>query len=309
MESEAKYFDQRVSEADVDWIICVELNSCTDFRDWMALQIFRRVRRIVHVGAWRSIETLQGESDLLWLVETDGVQHLTLIENKVNAQSQPRQQARYRERAAQYVSEKLCSDSLVVLAAPEAYRSSDSDEYDVRISYESMHDWFAGRNSERGKYLARVFDAAIRSRRELAPPDAAVTEFRRKIWMLAEKEFPALGWRDPGPVSATMYWVEVSYSGFWLKYKMYKRAGIFGECFVDLELPGRANDVEALQRQHAAELKTLRATVATVGTSAAIRIAVPPIQPPIFQEDAVRAALRAAEALLAWWRSTPDLPS
>lgn len=187
MQIQPPLFDQRVSEADIDWIICVELNSSSQFREWMSSRVFGRVREIVHLGAWRSVETLQGESDLLWLAETDGVQHLTLIENKITAPSQPRQQQRYRERAAAYVIGGTCTEFAIILAAPEAYRSADCDEYGVRISYESMRDWFAARETERGSYLARVFDSATRNRRELAPPDAAVTEFRRKIWMLATK--------------------------------------------------------------------------------------------------------------------------
>lgn len=304
MQSPSSLFDQRVSEADVDWIICVELNSSSEFREWMSSRVFGRIREIVHLGAWRSVETLQGESDLLWLVEVDGVQHLTLIENKITAPSQPRQQQRYGERAAAYVTDGTCTEFVIVLAAPEAYRSTDCNEYGVRLSYESMREWFAAQGSERGSYLARVLDSATRDRRELAPPDAAVTEFRRKIWMLAAKDFPALEWRDPGPVSATMYWAEVSYPGFWLKYKMFKRNSVFGDCSVDLELPGRASQIETLQRDHATELAALGATVVKTGNSAAVRIQVPRIAPPIFEEEPARAALRAAEWLLLWWRST-----
>lgn len=309
MQSDSHFFDQRISEADIDWIICVELNANSRFREWMCSCVFGQAREIVHLGAWRSVETLQGESDLLWLVKADGVQHLTLIENKINAPSQPRQQQRYRERAGAYVRDGTCAEFLVVLAAPKAYRSADCDEYDVRVSYETVRDWFMSEDSERGAYLARVLDSAVRNRRELAPADPAVTEFRQKIWMLAEREFPALAWPNPGPVSATMYWAEVSYPGFWLKYKMFKRHGVFGECSVDLELPGRASEIDALEREHARELAALGATVAKTGNSAAFRIIVPPIVPPIFKEESTRAALRAAESLLLWWRSKqPDGP-
>lgn len=101
-----------------------------------------------------------------------------------------------------------------------------------------------------------------------------------------------------------MYWAEVSYPGFWLKYKMFKRNSVFGECSVDLELSGRASEIESLQRDHAAEFAVLGATVVKTGNSAAVRIQVPRITPPIFDEEPARAALRAAESLLLWWRST-----
>ena len=38
----------------------------------MCSRVFGQAREIVHLGAWRSIETLLGESDLLWLVKADG---------------------------------------------------------------------------------------------------------------------------------------------------------------------------------------------------------------------------------------------
>ncbi len=97
-----------------------------------------------------------------------------------------------------------------------------------------------------------------------------------------------------------MYWAEASYPGFWLKYKMFKRNSVFGECSVDLELPGRASEIERLQRDHAAELAALGATVVRTGNSAAVRIEVPRIVPPVFEEEPARAALRAAESLLLW---------
>jgi len=309
MQGDSHFFDQRVSEADIDWIICVELNANSRFREWMCSRVFGQAREIVHLGAWRSIETLLGESDLLWLVKLDGAQHLTLIENKINAPCQPSQQERYRQRAAAYINEGICGDFRIVLAAPEGYRSADCDDYDVRISYESVGEWFAADSSERGQYLCKIFASATRSRRELAPPDAAVTQFRQEIWKLAAREFPALEWPNPGSVSATMYWVEVNYSGFWLKYKMYKRNGVFGRCVVDLELPGRAGEVDTLQQQNAGELTRLGATVVKADNSAAIRIEVPRVAPPLFEETAVRAALRAAESLLRWWRSTPTASS
>lgn len=305
MQSDSHFFDQRISEADIDWIICVELNANSRFREWLCSRVFGSAREILHLGAWRSVETLLGESDLLWLVKADGAKHLTLIENKINAPCQPGQQQRYRQRAAAYVIEGICSNFRIVLAAPDGYRSADCDDYDVRISYESMREWFVADASERGQYLSKIFDSATRNRRELAPPDAAVTQFRQEIWKLAVREFPALEWPNPGSVSAKMCWVEVNYSGFWLKYKMYKRNGVFGRCVVDLELPGRAGEVDTLQRQNVEELTRLGATVVKADNSAAIRIEVPRITPPVFEETAARTALRAAESLLLWWRSKP----
>jgi len=303
MEAEPHFFQQTVSEADIDWIICIELNSSSPFRDWFAVHVLGGNHPLQHLGAWRSISNSLGESDILWLVEMNGEEkRLVLIENKINAPAQPEQFQRYYQRGTRYVAEGVGHSFRTMLIAPDAYTSTDCANYEVRLSYEMLAQWFRGVEDERHQFLANVFSFAAGKAVRLAPKDPEITKFRRSIWQLASRDFPHLGIKDPGEVSASMCWVETSYGGFWIKYKMFKKSGIFGESVVDLELPGRVSDFELLKQQFAQDLKPLGAVVVKAGGSVAFRISVPRIVPPHFEEPAVREALNTADTLLTWWR-------
>lgn len=95
-QEEASIFRQTVSEGDVDWLFCVELNACQEFRHWVAKRLFPGTAEFEHIQAWRSITNAAGESDLLWLIElSDGGRAIGLIENKIKASAQPEQYNRY----------------------------------------------------------------------------------------------------------------------------------------------------------------------------------------------------------------------
>ncbi len=71
---------------------------------------------------------------------------------------------------------------------------------------------------------------------------------------------------------------------------------------VDLELPGRAQDVPQLRERYQDVLAGTGIEVVPTGKSASFRRLVPRVEPPAFVEESVRAALRAASELLAWWQ-------
>lgn len=86
---------QTVSEADIDWILCVELNGNPAFRHWLAREL--GAEATCHLGTWRSVaDPRLGESDLIWFMANPGKQpRMILVENKINAQAQPEQYERY----------------------------------------------------------------------------------------------------------------------------------------------------------------------------------------------------------------------
>lgn len=75
----------------------------------------------------------------------------------------------------------------------------------------------------------------------------------------------------------------------------------FHRSVVDLELPGRAADIELLKAEYGSELSVLGATVVEAGKPAAFRIDVPLAKPPEFDATATRGALEAWTKLLTWW--------
>jgi hypothetical protein len=165
-----------------------------------------------------------------------------------------------------------------------------------------MGEWFKACGDERSCYIAFLLDVAIDKLGSPAPFDEGIFNFQEKIWQLARREFPELNVPDPRAVSATQYWVYMRYPAFTLIYKMYKTSGKFNDCVVDLELAGRASEVDALRMKYMQHLAGSNISIQQTGRSAAFRIQVPPIEPPHFEEDKVRRALQAARELLAWWQ-------
>ena len=143
MESnETSIFEQSVSESDIDWLLCLQINTNRQFQQWLAKRLFGSTCK--HIGAWRSIVEQAGESDLIWVVANSNAQHLmALIENKLTAAAQSQQHERYIERGDLYKREGKCDDYFTVLCAPEKYSSTDSDLYEIRITYELIRDWFS----------------------------------------------------------------------------------------------------------------------------------------------------------------------
>jgi hypothetical protein len=292
-------FAQSLSEADIDWILCLELNGNESFRSWLGALVFGSAP-ISHLGAWRSFaDSAFGESDIVWLVAAaDGSRQMALIENKIDAPAQPKQFERYLLRAAQYCEQGHCSACRVVLISPDAYRSTDSGQYQVRISYESIRAYLHSQGDERGRYLSSLFERALHEPRPEPSPE--ITAFRRSVYELACTEFPQLELDEPLPTRE--YWVAKNYGGVAIKYKMYATLGTFTESVVDLEIPGAAGEVEQLREAHAEDLESLGAAVVRAGKSAAIRVKVPCAKPPAFDASITRPALEAWATLLAWWK-------
>ena len=300
---EASIFRQSVSEADIDWLFCVELNSSGSFRRWVASRLFQDIDEFDHLQAWRSVANVAGESDLLWLVESSASGRVMgLIENKIDAVAQPEQYLRYIRRGEAHQAEGLCQRYEVALLAPKEYRSQDSRSYPIHITYEDVADWLRTQADERSQYLAAIFEAAINKLGSTAPIDDDITDFRRQIWALAQSGFPELNIPDPELVSASQYWVYMRHTGYTLIYKMYKRSGIFTNCVVDLELTGRGGDIDFLRKQYATRLDGTGITVEQTGKSASFRLTVPAIDPRLFEEHKVREALCAARKLKEWWK-------
>ena len=180
---------------------------------------------------------------------------------------------------------------------PSGYTSSDSTRYQ-RVTYEAIRDWFLADDGERSRYIASLFQCALE--RPLYPPFPWVVAFREQVWQLANTEFPEIRLTKPRPNRE--YWVVQRYDGFLIAYKMYRNVRLgFHKCVVDLELAGRAAEVERIRSTYGAELLQLNATVVAAGKSAVFRIEVPPANPQSFDESATRIALASWSKLLNWW--------
>ena len=302
----AGHFRQSVKEADIDWLLCVELNTNRGFQAWVGKQVLTKLGKLCHMHAWRSVPDNKGESDLIWFVKLNGSNRVmaVLVENKIGAASQPRQYYRYLERGQEYKNDGKCDEFVVVLVAPEKYKSKDADNYQMRLSYEQVRDWFAKAGSARSRYVAWLFDLAIKKLDEAAEVDDDMFYFRRKVWELASDEFPHLNVQDPREenVSRSRYMVYMRTGGCILAYKPLKKNGKFFQCVVDLELRDRDSSAEKIEETFSSMLDGTDISVCPSGSSVAFRRVVPFVAPPDFDEERVRYGLRAASELLEWWR-------
>ena len=294
-------FDQHVSEEAIDWLFCVELNSSNNFRRWVASLIFPHIKDFNHKVAYRSISGTNGETDILWILENAGNTVIALIENKIKAPStQGNQYLRYIERGDEYIIRRYYDNYKVVLLAPEKYQSEDSANYDIRINYEKVVEWYGKHGGERSRYVSFIYEKAIRKLGQRIT-DEEMTEFQRQVRELGRSEFPDLNVPEPKKVGKTGDWVYMRHSGYTLIYKQLKPKGEYIYCKVDLQLTGRGKDMEHLEEKYGSAMKNEEIKIYKTGKSASFSLKVPLIKPPAFDECKVRDAFRAAEMLKNWW--------
>lgn len=87
-----------VEERDIDLLLMEEFHVSPAFVSWFAVQV--GVGDATFAGAWHSVTDTDGETDLLLRVVSGDMRTAILIENKVAAPEQSRQDARYHIRGA-----------------------------------------------------------------------------------------------------------------------------------------------------------------------------------------------------------------
>ncbi len=308
-------FQQTISEADIDWLFCVELNTCEDFQAWVGSVVFKGITDLKHVWAWRSVYGKdRRESDLIWLVDTSSQgRQMGLIENKITARAQPDQYEGYVERAAQYVSEDLFAQkSVIALLAPAEYNSPESEFYPVKITYESVVCWLSRRSDNRSCYLKSLYETAIFKHKEsTSEVDPEVLAWRKKVWELGRVKFSELNPRPDYYPNET--WVVMPHpkSGYKLHYKSPKNTP---KSRADIELPELAHrdgGIKQLEAEYAERLGRAKpfcgSKIAIVKTTKFVtfRLEVPRAEePPVFDKASVKKALRAVRHLKEWWENT-----
>lgn len=297
---------EAIQERDVDLLLLEELYSSKSFRSWFIANTIGNSRLCgKFVGAWHSLGTSDlGESDLiLKFTGTYNKGYLFLIENKVDAIFQPKQQLRYRNRGKTYIQEKECEAFSTVLVAPKAYITPGED-FDFIIEYEQIKDWF---NRQKGlglrtKYKVELLNAAIeKSRRGYRPiKDDKTASFWEKYWELANKIAPELGMKEPkndipiGSSFITFKPKDVSL-GLRLVHKLEKG-------FADLEFSGKGNSLNWLNKKYN-HLLEKDMSIKKTYKSAVVRISVDKLNLQenfSSQKESVTKALKALKRLNIW---------
>lgn len=190
-----------VSERDIDLLLLEEFMASQDFVDWF-LGAVGLAGSLELEEATRSATDSIGESDLLLVfLDLEGQRHGLLIENKISASFQPRQAARYKQRASLLRTNSGYASSMTVLVAPMQYLSKTDDKkgFDEVVSYEQIVEWFEESDGTRAAYKVYMLSSAIEKavKGYLPVEDAAVTRFWAEYWKLSLTVAPELQMREP----------------------------------------------------------------------------------------------------------------
>ena len=248
------------------------------------------------------------ETDIVASFQSDSGSLVLLIENKVDADFQPDQPQRYRERAQRWrnSSPPTCQVETVLLAPSGYFENEGSEIFDRQVSYEEVIDALAGSTDPRTLFLADALRNGIESHRHGYQPeqDEATTRAWGAFWELANEETPLLRMRKPGSKPSGAGFIEFLDAEGVSSAETKRRAKIIYKrrhCNVDLQF---ANMSEAALRSAVEGLLEPDMAVVRAGKSASIRIGVPPVdftKTPHGQEESIRAGLQAAERLRRWF--------
>lgn len=300
---------QSVSERDIDMLLVEELESSVQFREWLASRVYGQPTYKNRIGAWHSVSDPNlGESDLIFLFvnELDG-KAAVLIENKIDAPTQPDQGKRYRERGRMGQEAGMWDEFRTCVVAPEKYLKSSvhTEQYDAEISYEEIMAFFLSRRSvdNRFAYKALVVQEGIEQNRRGYQPKVhqGLTKFAEDYYEFCAERFSHLGMERTRPRPSQSIWVafrpECLPKNSYIAHQT--TAG-----FVKLFFSGSASHFEELKERYSPHLPN-GAEVVPAGKSVAIAIEVPQIDDPWkkpfsdYKDAATQALTKVAEIIEA----------
>ena len=193
----------RKYERDIDLFLAEEFAVSPDFAKWFLTQTksFDEVDAQVD-GVYVSKSDATGESDLVVIFKREnGTAHFALlIEDKIDAPLQPKQEERYRLRAADEVARTSSSysEAAVIICAPQAYKNAhpETETFDAFVSYEAIAAFLKEQKptSARNEYRATFIETS--SKKKINAPtityDDVTDSFWKAVYKLATSDFSDL---------------------------------------------------------------------------------------------------------------------
>jgi hypothetical protein len=295
-----------VCERDIDLLLLEEFIASSEFRSWFLSEV--GIEQTTDLAeAYRSVRTMNGESDLeLTFHGSSGLVKI-LIENKVDASFQPNQPQRYAERAERYRGLGTYREVLTVVMAPEVYFGGEDSAFgfDARVTYEGALAWFEQTEiGARKDYKMAILRGAIdRGRRGWKlVPHRGVSDFWRAYWKLCEQIAPQLSMpvpkaEIPGDSHFIGFRPALLPAGVSLWHKV-----AYGH--VDLQFAGMGDKLAELEQLYRSSLlPSMR--VEKAAKSAVIRVRVEPVDMTATAfsnaETSIRQGIQAASLLLDWY--------
>ena len=208
-EQEFGLFLGAVAERDVDLLLLEEFHVSAEFTRWFCSKL--DIGPVEFRGAWHSVSDSTGETDLLLLVQSNGIRIGVLIENKIGAAEQDAQGQRYHIRGTRAQEAGKFDRFVTCMCAPENYLAhlpADSP-YQYRLSYEAVSAWFEDQKDARSLWKRHVIQKGIdQSRRGYTMVVSPVTtRFQSEYWEYRRQYHPEILMNKPGPKGAGSTWI------------------------------------------------------------------------------------------------------
>lgn len=308
-----------VRELHIDLLFLEEFYSSEAFRTWFIKNTIGLESNIVKIlRTEHSVIELERESDLEIAFEGSKGDVLFLIENKINAQFQPKQADDYTNRGIEYIRRGKCAEFYTILFAPEGFIQmiKPIHKFDFYLSFESVILYFETQKQmgDRANYKINVLKKAIEKYQNsfLRPGSSSsiyqpsevnqsITHFWKKYWEDLSLRHPDIPMLEPGEKGPASTFIGLGKKALPPNVIIYHK---FVHGFIDLQferLGEKAEEFIGHFRNHIEEGMTIQ----RAGKSAVvIRIEVPKINPHMFYEelqDDVYMAQDSAKRLLDWF--------
>lgn len=205
-----------VQERDIDLLLLEELHSNPGFVTWFGQRV--GLQNPVFDNAWHSVSSADGESDLLLRVHVGNERVGVLIEDKVAADEQPDQDERYHTRGKQGIKDRWFDRYLTCICAPKEYLAglSADNQYDYRLEYEAIADWFSQQRDARSKWRSGLIREAISQARRgyVRQINPAVTAFHMAYYERLQGTQPNLQMARPTPKGSGGTWIILWVAGW-----------------------------------------------------------------------------------------------
>jgi len=295
----------RLHERDIDVLLQEELIFNEHLRQLFAQSLGMKTGLQVQRCRLSVIDST-GETDLFAEFASGPHKCALLIENKIDAEFQPRQPERYKERARGLVDHVEFESVLCVLIAPRRYIAASPEgisHFDAIVSYEDISAAIAQEATPRSQHRAALLLRAVEQAHSayLLAPDFQVTDLWTRIYRIASVEFPSLGMAPPSDKGSQSKWII-------FKADLPPRVTIdwkITKATVDLSFwkgasrrPAQSTNIESLRAG---------AALAKLGETDAITI--PTTRPPAewteMEDRHIRDGLEAALQLLRFYKENP----
>ena len=209
-ESDLGNYLQSVAERDIDLLLMEEFHVDPAFATWFA-SLAGISPEASFDGAWHSLNDQDGETDLLLRVRIGTERVALLVENKIGAPPQDRQDIRYHMRGQRAQEAGRFERFVTAICAPQIYleRMPTNSAYEHSIAYETIADWFDRQDTARARWRQAIMMEAIDQGRRgyTMKTHAGRTAFHASYWMIVQERFPEFDMKRPGPKGPKSSWM------------------------------------------------------------------------------------------------------